>query len=160
MSITLERLREVLHYDPLTGIFTWRVKQGRNGPGKRAGSVKKDGYRDIGIDGKTYREHRLAWMYMEGEFPELDIDHKNRVQADNRFSNLRPATVSENGQNRTAKGVTFHKQTRKWQAQIRVDGKHIYIGLFPDEKLAINAYLDKKAELHPFFNEVIAEEAS
>jgi hypothetical protein len=160
MSIAYDRLRELLSYDPLTGEFVWRVTRSKVRAGSRAGTPTKDGYRDITISGRDYREHRLAWLYMTGELPSGQIDHKNRIRNDNRFDNLREATPSENAQNIKHKGATFHKQCGKWQAQIKVGSKPMYIGLFNTEQEAIEAYQKKKAELHPFFFKATDKEAA
>jgi hypothetical protein len=99
-----DRLREVLDYDADTGIFTWRVRLSPKGhPGTRAGSVKPDGYRKIGIDGVQHSEHRLAWLYHYGTEPPPFLDHRNTLKDDNRIANLRPATMSQNAMNRNSR---------------------------------------------------------
>src|SRR6202035_4009666 len=98
--LTAERLREFIHYDPLTGVFTWLVLPVCRGPrfvgrgpnqvrvGGIAGCVSKsNGYRRIKIGGHPYCAHRLAWLYMTGTWPKDEIDHINRVRSDNRFCN-------------------------------------------------------------------------
>lgn len=93
--LTAERLRELLSYDPETGWFTWRVTRSSNGradAGSRAGALRSDGYRHVTVDQHKYKEHRLAWLYMTGKWPEADLDHKNNTRDDNRFSNLRAAS--------------------------------------------------------------------
>src|SRR3954470_6742060 len=96
------RLRELLRYDPDTGDFIWTAKssaKARNVLGDRAGHIDSQGYRLIYIDGKRYRAHWLAWMYVHGYLPKL-VDHKNGHRSDNRIANLREATVSLNAQNK------------------------------------------------------------
>jgi hypothetical protein len=95
-------LRELLHYDPVTGHFTWRVDRGRIKAGSRAGCADKSRctpYRFISIDHKLHREHRLAWLWMNGEWPDRLIDHINGDGSDNRWSNLRLATAMQNAAN-------------------------------------------------------------
>src|SRR5882757_1550497 len=101
--ITQAWLRHLLHYDPLTGEWTWVNPNPRARnicAGMRAGTVRFDGRRQISIEGKLYLGSRLAWFYMTGEWPEDEVDHKNRIKSDDRWENLRPATHSENMFNR------------------------------------------------------------
>jgi citrate synthase len=92
MDLTAEELRRVLHYDPDTGIFTWKVTlSNRNPAGKKAGCIDHYGYIMMSIHGKRYKAHRLAWLYMTGAWPTNQIDHKFNNRSDNRFSELREA---------------------------------------------------------------------
>jgi len=157
-TVTLGRLRELLNYNPETGIFTWNVKKRRASAGERAGSNSTIGYRQIGIDGRDYFEHRLAWLYVYGEWPEFEIDHRNGVRSDNRILNLRQATKAQNGQNQKPRstntsgiaGVSWSKRRSKWVAYIMVNNKHRHLGLFDDIQKAEEAYLNAKQELHSF----------
>lgn len=98
-GLTADRLRQVVRYDPETGLFRW-VDQSWQRWRAEVGHVNaKDGYRRIWIDGRLYTAQRLAWLYMTGEWPELDLDHINRRRADNRWTNLRSATRSANIKN-------------------------------------------------------------
>lgn len=157
--LTAERLRELLHYDADTGVFTRLVSR----KGFRAGGVAgsdNNGYRIIVIDYKMYRSHRLAWLYMTGEWPRNDVDHINGTRNDNRFANLREATRSENMQNvRKAHsdnkssgllGVTFDKSQGKFMARIMLNGKYRYIGRYITAQEAHHAYLAAKSQLHQF----------
>jgi HNH endonuclease len=91
--ITRTRLKEFLHYDPETGVFTWLVKPCRNIlAGSIAGNVMNEGYVMVKIDRKNYKAHRLAWLYVHGTFPPDQLDHINRGRADNRLCNLRLST--------------------------------------------------------------------
>jgi len=137
--ITQEYLKELLDYDPATGIFTWKVRTTNSVQvGDVAGTINSLGYRVIRLHGKLYKAHRLAWLFMTGEFPSDQIDHINHVKDDNRFSNLREVTNTENHRNATMQknnssgvtGVSWHKATSKWIVQIHVNGKHIHGGLF------------------------------
>lgn len=157
-DLTAQRLRELLHYDPETGVFTWLVAKGSAAPsGRRAGTIHR-GYRRITINGVHHYEHRLAWFYVHGKWPTDQIDHENRVKDTNHISNLRPATHAEQQQNRGIRsnntsgypGVSWHSQTGKWVAYINADGKRKHLGMFPTAGLAAAAYLGAKAGLHPF----------
>ena len=99
--LTAEWLRAVLDYDPKTGLFHWRIDRGGRKAriGALAGSFDATGYIQIMIDGKNYKAHRLAWLYVTGNWPIGDIDHLNGERANNRWSNLREATKSINQQN-------------------------------------------------------------
>jgi len=95
--ITQQELKELLHYNPETGIFTRKTKVNRNKViGSIAGTTDFHGYVAIAIDGKKYKAHRLAWLYMYGKFPDNCIDHINNITTDNRIVNLRDATLSQN----------------------------------------------------------------
>jgi hypothetical protein len=149
--LTAERLRNLLHYDPHTGQFTWLAKaRGGVTVGYVTGYRSKRGDIVITVDYVQRKAHRLAWLYMTGEWPKEDIDHKNGNSADNRWVNLREATVSQNLANQRIrsnntsgfKGVTWDKAKRKWAAQIRVKGRHIHIGRFASAEEAHSAYCD------------------
>lgn len=147
--ITHQRLKEVLHYDPETGIFTWLMfRGGKATAGIRAGRTHYRGYRYIKVKQVAYAEHRLAWLYMIGKMPADQIDHINGDKADNRFSNLREATNSQNHMNRPvrsdsrsqAKGVKWLPANKKWTARIQVGNKRIYLGFFTTMEEAAEAY--------------------
>ena len=137
-----DRLKQLLTYDPETGLFTWRVNgKGRfQRAGAIAGSLKETGYIKICADCKTYRAHRLAWFYAHGVWPPHEIDHVNRDKTDNRISNLRLATHAENCQNMPLRrnnkhgvaGITFHtgKRKKRWQAKIIANGATKYLGYY------------------------------
>ena len=147
-ELTADTLRSILHYDPETGIFTWKVSTARNVKvGAVAGSVNGGGYLQIMVLSRLYKAHRLAWFYMYGEWPKLNIDHINRNPSDNRQVNLRDVTQKQNGQNASKRsdntsgctGVSWHKQRSKWQAHIRHNHKLIHLGLFESLEDAIAA---------------------
>lgn len=133
--LTQERLKELLAYDPESGWFTWRVNNSVAKPGERAGGMHGLGYRMIGLEYKKYLEHSLAYFYMTGEWPTLQIDHLNRNKTDNRWANLRHGTRSENGHNKGLHprnttgyaGVIVHGNG--FRAVIRVEGNE-YTGWF------------------------------
>ena len=154
-DLTAERLRELLHYDPQTGDFTWHVERYKVRRGDIAGYKNTSGYLVIGVDRFLYRAHRLAWLYMTGTWPANDIDHKDGTKLNNAFDNLRDVTKSMNSQN-THKAnndslcglLGVGKQGPSWRAQIRVDGKNIRLGHFKTPELAHQAYLQVKRVLH------------
>ena len=146
--LTQKRLKEVLHYDPEAGVFTWLVARGNKiKAGDIAGSVGPVGYRKIGIDGKIYKASRLACLYMEGCFPEYEVDHRDRVKNNNKWYNLRHATRSYNMKNckivsdntSGVTGVNFHKKHNKWQAYITDGGKTMHLGSFNNFINAVHA---------------------
>ena len=98
--LTKETLKEVLHYDSDTGLFTWKISRGRVKVGDIAGSLYKTGYRFVKINGYQYLEHRLCFLYMEGAWPTGIVDHINRIKRDNRWTNLRHSTHKDNSLNR------------------------------------------------------------
>jgi hypothetical protein len=146
-ELTQERLKELLHYNPETGIFM-RVK-GVQGAAKGAivGSPDKEGYLRVGIDYITHKLHRLAVLYMEGEFPANDMDHINHVRDDNRWKNLRAATKAENAMNISLSprntsgfcGVAWDKKGCRWAARITAAGKTMHLGNFLEIEDAIDA---------------------
>lgn len=157
-SITQERLKSLLTYDPDTGEFCWRADCGaRAKAGSAAGSRNSEGYVQIQIGGKKHKAHRLAWLLTYGETPP-EIDHINRVKHDNRLANLRPATHAENGQNQNrpknntsgAIGVGFHKRSGKWRARITRSGKLRDIGYFDTKEAATAARKAAEAAFLPF----------
>jgi hypothetical protein len=133
LSLTAERLREVLEYAPETGLFYWKVQTSRRNPvGKVAGCIcKNSGYRLIGIDGVVFKASRLAWFYVNGEWPDGIIDHINCDRLDDSWSNLRLATQAQNLWNRGPqannptgyKGVSSYNGGTRYCARIRVHGK-------------------------------------
>lgn len=156
--LTASRLRELLSYDPATGVFTARVGLPRRPVGSVAGTRGKDGYWRISIAGRKHYAHRLAWMYVNGSWPASQVDHKDGNPGNNWIDNLREATNLQNGQNRKPsknntsgfRGVTFVKKCGSWQASIGAGAKIKYLGSFSTPELAHAAYLDAKAKLHTF----------
>jgi hypothetical protein len=146
--LTQEKLKSILHYDSDTGIFTRLTSRGGNNVGSIAGNFDKGGYLKTNIQGKTYRTHRLAWLYIYGEFPPEEIDHINCVRNDNRLLNLRLSTRSENTYNTSIfsnntsgyKCVSWNKKSKKWRAYCNVNGKQNHLGLFETAEQASIAY--------------------
>lgn len=144
--LTTERLRELLDYCPVTGLFRWKVnRRGGCRAGEVAGILHAKGYRFIKVDGNRYSAHRLAWFYTTGHWPIACVDHINRQRDDNRISNLREASWSENRMNTSAEGVSFYGRLGKWRAYIGVGGQQTYLGIFDTRETAMAAR--KKAEL-------------
>ena len=148
--VTAKELREILHYDPETGDFTWvRTQCPRLKPGDKAGSINKRwNYIYIYVGGKGRRAHRLAWLYMTGEWPVQWIDHINGNGCDNRFKNLRECNPSQNGFNSKLtkstksglKGATWDSQTQMWRAVITVNRKTICRGRYKTAQEAHAVY--------------------
>lgn len=145
--LTADRLREVLRYSPSTGEFHWRIMcSARRPAGMLAGDKKKgSGYILIGVDGCRYRAHRLAWLYMTGEWPKQQVDHKDRNRSNNKWENLREASQQQNSANMRRpsrsglKGV-FSRTPTRWIASIAVDRRTIYLGTFTTAEQASAAY--------------------
>jgi HNH endonuclease len=103
ITLTADRFRYLLDYDPATGVWTWLVSTSNcTRAGAAAGHTGSDGYHRIKIDGRSYLAHRLAWLYQTGAWPKREIDHRTLNKGDNRFENLREATDAQNVHNRTA----------------------------------------------------------
>ena len=156
-KISADRLRELLHYDPSTGIFVWRVNHGVSvKAGMQAGYLSDYGYIRIRVDGFRSSAHRLAWLYVYGRHPNGEIDHINRVRDDNRLCNLREVTRSQNQQNTLLqsnntsgfKGVSWSKKVNRWQAHIYIKGSHKYLGYYDSAEDANAAYVKAASEIH------------
>ena len=138
-SLTQTELKEILHYNKFTGIFTWAINiSSRARKGAIAGNMNQRGYCRIKIKNKEYLSHRLAFLYIEGYLPENGVDHRNRVKDDNRWSNLRETTQTCNMRNKgkllsNKSGITgVHRDPRynTWVVSIGVDSKTVYIGSY------------------------------
>lgn len=154
-DLTAERLRELFDYDSQTGVFVRKISRNRRYVGRVAGSLCGRGYVWIKIGRVAYAAHRLAWLYVHGEWPPRDIDHDNLDKSDAAFLNLRLATKSQNAMNvrprRTNKsgfkGVCFKPKFGKWAAHIWIDKRQIYLGAFNTPEAASAAY-QAAAEKH------------
>jgi hypothetical protein len=145
-DLTQSELQELLHYDPLTGVFTWLKARRGVKVGAECGRINVHGYREIGVKLKLRQANRLAWLYMKGELPpdNMEVDHRNRDKADNRWDNLRLATKSQNAANVATKtnntsgipGVVWDAQRNCWRAQLRVDGVKKNLGRFATKEEA------------------------
>jgi hypothetical protein len=158
------RLKEVLHYDEDTGIFTWKISRSSFVKmGDKIKSLDKDGYFLVQIDKKSYRVHRLVWLWYYNKFPDKVIDHIDGDVTNNKINNLREATVSQNAMNRGKtiynksgyKGVCFHKRDKIWQSQIEFqqNGKRFtkYLGGYKTPELAHEAYCIAAKKYHAEF---------
>ena len=144
--LTANRLRKLLNYEPATGVFRWRVDRQPNvSAGGVTGCIHPRGYRAICIDGKIYRGNRLAWLYMTGKWPNLEIGYINHNPSDTRWANLREMTPSQRRSSaRTrnklgARGISITKSDR-YVASIRMAGKKRYLGVFGTIEEASAAY--------------------
>lgn len=149
-SLTAARLREVLDYDAKAGRFTWRSNRGGLAvPGAIAGVIQPHGYRRISVDGKSYYAARLAIFWITGSWPRQIVDHMNGVRNDDRWSNIREATQSQNLANKRRqinnkaklKGVCLDKRTRRYVAQISFNRHNIFLGRFDTKEEAHAAYV-------------------
>jgi hypothetical protein len=157
-KLSRDEVIAALTYDPLTGVFTWaRNAGGGMKAGDVAGNVGENGYIAIGLYGEIYRAHRLAWLWMTGDWPEHDIDHINGIRRDNRWENLRYADKLINAQNIKGPradntsgflGVHFDKRHKQWKAQININKKRAHIGRFDTPEEAHQAYLEAKRKHH------------
>lgn len=156
--LTQERLKEILNYDPETGIFFWKTSVGKKiKAGDIAGCITRYSRMQICIFGKRYLSHRLAWLYVHGNWPKNQIDHKNGNPSDNRIDNLRDVTDAQNKQNRHRPNsnnklcfLGVCARGMKFRARIIVDGKTYWLGTFSTPELAQAAYLSGKRKYHGF----------
>lgn len=169
MKLTQEYVQSVFHYDQTTGNFTWRQRKDMRKcwnsrfAGKATGTIGRAGKNNLSyvllrIDDRLYKAHRIAWLYVYGENP-LTIDHIDGNGINNRISNLRAATRSQNQCNRGIqtnnssgyKGVSFSKIHNKWAAYIKKDRKKKHIGLYESAEMAHQARLVAQKQLHGEF---------
>ena len=142
--ITQERVRNLLSYDPETGLFTWLVDKGSARKGNVAGKLNTASYVQIQLDKRMYLAHRLVWLYIYGVFPPHYVDHKDGDKNNNSFTNLRLATPLENQMNKRKMKGKYLKGVMKvrnsFQAAIRHNKKKLYLGCFNTEQEAHQAY--------------------
>jgi hypothetical protein len=158
-SITQERLKSLLTYDPATGEFRWRARpSNRVRIGDVAGCPDRHGYVVIRLDGVLHKAHRLAWLYVYGALPIKNIDHINQQPSDNRVVNLREADQHENNQNRRVQrnaqsgvtGVVWNKTHGLWQARIYTREKCVSLGFHKTKEAAVRARAAAERSIYPF----------
>jgi hypothetical protein len=163
-GLTAERLRSLLDYNPLTGLFTRLVRTANcTKVGEVVGTVDAQGYIGIKIYGRRYKAHRLAWLYQTGKWPEDQVDHENLNRSDNKWSNLREATRSQNMHNTPVqknnklglKGVRSEKGG-KFTARITINRMTRSLGTFTTVELAAAAYAKAANENFKEFARVAA----
>ena len=169
MQISPETVRTALDYNPETGVFRWRWREGSGRavnvfnsrfPGQIAGKIQGFGYRQIKLENRHFMAHRLAWLHVYGRHPVGDIDHINGLRDDNRIANLREATRMQNCANsfgRTTnttgfKGVSWRKRDQCFCAGIRVNGKRLHLGHYTRAEDAYAAYCEASRTLHGEFS--------
>jgi hypothetical protein len=154
VEITAERLRYLLHYEPLTGVFRWRISTSNRMPVGTMAGAYSHGYCTIGIDGCRYRAANLAYLYMTGEWPTAGIDHKDQDSTNDRWENLRLADQSQNNANSRmrkdnvsgSRGVSWSRSKLKWRAYVSLNGKQFFCG-YHDSIEDAKAARDSKASL-------------
>lgn len=181
VGLTAEQLRSILHYDPDTGLFRWsegidhwragmlagtkmRTRATGNdyvviGIGTTSRGIYDREYIAIGVQKRVYRAHRLAWLYVYGEWPDRQVDHINGDSLDNRIVNIRLATNYQNCLNRGlrrnntsgVKGVSWSKRAQKWLAHITVNRKIMHLGLFDTIEEATAIRVEAANRLHGTF---------
>lgn len=158
--LTQKTLKEALHYNQHTGIFTRLISnRSRAKIGDIAGYINSLGYVAINVYGKKQLAHRLAFLYMTGEMPKDQVDHINGIKSDNRISNLRQCKQSDNQKNVATrkdnksgfKGVVWHKASGKWEVNATLNGKNHYLGRYDNIKVAEQSYKNFAKKHHGDF---------
>lgn len=163
--LTQKRLKEVLDYNPKTGIFTWIVDRTKTAKTGVVAGSNNNGYIQISVDGILHRAHRLVWLYTHGYLPENEVDHINRNRSDNRITNLRHVSrkcnshnckVSDKNSSGVA-GISWDNKNKKWVAQI-YSGKQYNLGRFKEKLDAVFARW--KAEIKYGFSNCLTSSSS
>lgn len=156
LLLTQDDLKKILRYDSETGDFYWVSIGCGVSFGKKAGTIEKNGYKKIMIKRKFYMSHRLAFLWMIGEWPTYQVDHIDMNKGNNKWDNLRNASHGQQQCNRSIqrnnssgyKGVSFNKKHKKWCSFIRVEGKNMNLGNFDDIELAALVYSEASYKYH------------
>lgn len=152
-----ERMKDFWNYDPETGEFTWKVNHGRVKAGELAGAVQESGKIQLNLEGVRYYAHRVVWAFKHGECSgDIEIKHINGVGIDNRLSNLKAVTHRENAafskrysNNSTGyRGVSWHKQHKRYHASIRINGKLKSLGYYKCPQEAHKAYCEARQTIN------------
>ena len=167
-DLTAEQVHRALHYDPETGVLTWRWREGIHNrinarfAGKPAGRVFRPrpsrplSYVQVRLHSRLYLAHRLAWLYMTGEWPSDQIDHRNHDGTDNRWANLRSATNSQNNANKRSSarsGLRGVDQLRSGRWRARLGSQHL--GVFDTPESAHMAYRDAAVEAYGDYARIV-----
>ena len=156
--INQETVKNLFYYDVESGMLFWRIGNGRNvKPWQEAKALNGNGYCTAKVNGKSYLTHRLAWLYVYGEFPKEDIDHKNRIRNDNRLCNLRAVSRTDNCQNISLPshnksghiGISWFKSHKSWTVYVKVNKKNKWLGNYKNLDDAIAA---RKAGEKQYYN--------
>jgi hypothetical protein len=162
--VTVDELQHIFSYEPDTGILRWKNpnKHSSKKVGDIAGSLNDKGYLRVTVKNKEIKVHRIAWAIHHGQFPTIIIDHKNGIRHDNRISNIREATRSDNCSNKIKQsnntsgyvGVYYfpERKLKKYEAIISKNKKRYFLGGFETAEDAYNAYKEKAKELHGEFS--------
>ena len=157
---SLARVKELLHYEPVTGEFRWLVTRSRSAKvGDVAGTLGRTGYIQIQVDRTSYKAHRLAFLFMEGSLPPAVTDHVNGDKLDNRWVNLRHATTAQNNRNRGKTvvnvigycGVAFNERWNKFSARIGLEKSQYHLGWYKEKSTAIAVYSFVCKQIHGEF---------
>ena len=161
--LTQELVRSLFKYEESTGELRWRVRRQGVYKGKPCRSLDRDGYRRVKINGKSYRVHRVIWLYVYGYLPENQIDHIDKIKINNRVSNLREASAFCSSQNRDnfknntsgVKGVSWSKSEKKWKVTIMLNNVSKHGGYYKnlEEAVAIRLALEQCIGYSGCYNE-------
>jgi hypothetical protein len=154
-NVTAERLRELFNYDPKTGILTRRFTRGSRIAGSVVGNVAKDGRVQLSVDNNHCRAHRIIWLMVTGSLPLHDVDHVDGNPSNNRWDNLRDVPHKINLQNRQGatkanplKLLGVQPNHNRFMANIKIDGKRVYLGTYKTPQEAHAVYLEAKRKYH------------
>ncbi len=155
-TLTQARLKELVHYEPETGVFTHRISRQGCRAGDAAGCADSAGYWVIKLDQRKHYAQRLACLYMTGWWPSDEVDHKDRVRSNNAWTNLRPATDKQQAENRNLyatstsgfRGVMWREKKRKYEVRIRHNNTDHYLGLFDSIIDAVAVRLRAERDLY------------
>ena len=155
--LSVKAVRKELRYDKLTGFLWWRKRASGRRMNRPAGSLNH-GYVRIRCGKNSYHAHALAWVIVKGRWPPSEIDHRDTVKNNNRWKNIRLATHSQNRQNigayknnKSGSKRVVLQDGRYWRADIQVDGKQRYLGIFDTKEQASAAYVMAAKKLHKQF---------